>query len=34
MTAQEWARFGTSVALWLGVPLAIGWWRVVRGDVQ
>ena len=34
LTAQEWARFGTSVALWLGVPLAIGWWRVVRSDVQ
>ena len=34
MTAEEWARFGTSVLLWLGVPLAIGWWRVLRGDVQ
>jgi ABC-2 type transport system permease protein len=34
MTATEWARYGTSQVLWLAVPLVIGWWRVLRGDVQ
>ncbi len=34
MTGEEWARYGSTVAIWLGVPLAIGWWRVLRGDVQ
>ena len=34
MTGEEWARFGTSLLPWLALPLAAGWWRVVRGDVQ
>lgn len=32
-SATEWARAGTSLALWMLVPLAIGWWRISRGDV-
>jgi hypothetical protein len=28
------ARVGTSVALWTLVPIAIGWWRVARSNVQ
>lgn len=30
----EWARFGTSVALWLGVPLAIGAWRIIHAEIK
>ena len=34
LSATEWARLGTSLALWLLVPLALGVWRVLRGDVR
>jgi hypothetical protein len=34
MTATQWAQAGTTLALWLGVPLAIGVWRIRRGDVR
>jgi hypothetical protein len=30
----EWARVGTSIALWVLLPLVIGWWRVKRNDVR
>jgi ABC-2 type transport system permease protein len=33
-SSTEWARVGTSVALWVLLPLAIGWWRVGRNDVR
>ena len=33
-SGMEWARVGTSVALWVLLPLAIGWWRVRRNDVR
>lgn len=31
---QEWARMGVSMAVWAGVPLAIGVWRVLRREVK
>jgi hypothetical protein len=34
LSATEWARVGTSLALWLLVPLALGVWRVLRADVR
>jgi ABC-type transport system involved in multi-copper enzyme maturation permease subunit len=34
MSATEWARAGTTLALWLALPLAIGLWRVVRSEVS
>ena len=34
MSATEWARTATSLALWLLLPLAIGWWRVTRDEVR
>jgi ABC-2 type transport system permease protein len=34
MSGKEWAQLGTSIALWTVVPLAVGWWRVVRSDVR
>jgi len=33
-TATEWAQLGTSLALWLVLPLAIGLWRVARGEIR
>jgi hypothetical protein len=33
-TAQEWAQFGTSMALWLVLPLAIGLVRVARSEIR
>ncbi|MGH2942955.1 MAG: ABC transporter permease, partial [Solirubrobacteraceae bacterium] len=34
LSADEWARVGTSLALWLALPIVIGWGRVVRSDVR
>jgi ABC-2 type transport system permease protein len=34
LSGNEWARVGTSVALWVLLPLLIGFWRVHRNDVR
>ena len=34
MTGEQWAQLAVSVALWVGVPLAIGVWRVLRREVK
>ena len=34
MSGIEWAHAGTSVALWLGVPLLVGIWRIRRSEVR
>lgn len=34
LTGQEWAQLGVSTAVWLGLPLAIGVWRVLRREVK
>jgi hypothetical protein len=34
LSGGEWARLGTSVALWVLLPVAIGIWRVKRNDVR
>lgn len=34
MSATQWARAGTTLALWMLLPLLIGLWRVTRGDVR
>jgi hypothetical protein len=34
LSANEWARVAASVALWTLLPVALGWWRVARSDVQ
>ena len=34
VTPTEWGRFGTTVLLWVGVPLAIGLWRLWRSEVK
>lgn len=33
-SATAWGRVGTSLLLWLGVPLAIGAWRFLRGEIR
>jgi ABC-type transport system involved in multi-copper enzyme maturation permease subunit len=34
LNGTEWAQFGTSMALWLVLPLAIGLWRIARGEIR
>jgi ABC-2 type transport system permease protein len=34
LNGTEWAQFGTSMALWLLLPLAIGLWRIARGEIR
>ncbi|TDD98071.1 ABC transporter permease [Jiangella asiatica] len=34
LTGQAWAQLGTSVALWLALPLALGLVRVLRSEVK
>jgi ABC-2 type transport system permease protein len=34
MSATEWARTGTSLALWMLVPVLAGLWRITRSEVQ
>ncbi|HEX5193370.1 MAG TPA: hypothetical protein VFW09_11240 [Solirubrobacteraceae bacterium] len=29
----DWLQAGATLALWMALPLAIGWWRVMRRDV-
>jgi ABC-2 type transport system permease protein len=33
MSATEWAHVGTTTALWLALPLALGTWRIIRSEV-
>lgn len=34
MTGEQWARVGTAVAVWFGVPLTVGWVRLQRRDIS
>ena len=34
LSSTQWARAGTTLALWMLLPLLIGLWRVTRGDVR
>ena len=34
MSAMEWARAGTTLALWMLLPLLIGLWRILRGEIR
>jgi hypothetical protein len=33
MDATEWARAGTTLALWMILPLLIGAWRIARREI-
>jgi ABC-type transport system involved in multi-copper enzyme maturation permease subunit len=34
LSGEEWAQLGTSMALWLALPLAIGLWRITKGEIR
>lgn len=34
MTGEDWAHLGTSALVWIGLPIAIGTWRVLRSEVK
>ncbi|MEW1951823.1 ABC transporter permease [Terrabacter sp. NPDC080008] len=34
LTGQQWAHLGTSVAVWVVAPLAVGIWRLTRAEVK
>ena len=34
LDAGEWARVATTVALWMLLPLLIGTWRILKGEVR
>jgi ABC-2 type transport system permease protein len=34
LSATEWAHVGTTLALWLLVPLAVGMWRIRRSEIR
>jgi hypothetical protein len=34
MSPTEWARAGTTLALWMVLPLLIGLWRITRGEIR
>jgi ABC-2 type transport system permease protein len=34
LTADEWAKLGTSMALWLVLPLAIGLLRIAKSEIR
>ena len=34
LSGEEWARVATTVALWVIVPLLIGLWRILKGEVR
>jgi ABC-2 type transport system permease protein len=34
LDATEWARVGTTLALWMLLPLLVGLWRITRREVQ
>ncbi len=34
MSAQNWAQLGVTTLLWIGLPLAVGWWRVLHSELK
>ena len=34
LSGEEWAQLGTSMLLWLVLPLAIGLFRIARGEIR
>jgi ABC-2 type transport system permease protein len=34
MSGLEWARAGTTLALWMVLPLVVGLWRIQRGEIR
>ncbi len=34
LTGEQWAQLGTSVTVWVLLPLALGMWRITRAEVK
>jgi ABC-2 type transport system permease protein len=34
LSGTEWGRAGTTLAVWMALPLAIGLWRVMRSEIK
>jgi hypothetical protein len=34
LSGVQWGRALTTLAVWMVLPLLIGWWRVVRSEVK
>ena len=34
MTGEQWAQLGTSVAVWVALPVAVGMWLISRSEVK
>ena len=34
MTGEQWAQLGTSVGLWVALPVAVGMWLLHRAEVK
>lgn len=34
LDATEWARVGTTLGVWMLLPLLIGIWRIARSEVE
>ncbi|HWK28289.1 MAG TPA: hypothetical protein VNS09_17125 [Solirubrobacter sp.] len=34
LDGTEWAQWATSIAVWMLLPLAIGLWRIARGEIR
>jgi len=34
MSGVEWARAGTTLLVWMALPLAVGLWRIRRAEIR
>jgi ABC-2 type transport system permease protein len=34
LTGEQWAQLGTSVTVWVLLPLALGMWQLTRAEVK
>jgi hypothetical protein len=34
LSGNEWARVGVTAVVWVALPLAVGCWRVLRGEIH
>jgi ABC-2 type transport system permease protein len=34
LSGKQWAQIATTVAVWMALPLAIGMWRILKGEVR
>ena len=34
LSGTQWARAATTLAVWMLLPLVVGWWRILRDEVS